>query len=100
VQDYGDVVVHVFDAEARTYYSLEDLWADARGWTGRGISPILRKPAGESSSLRGDSHQPRRLEDSPAGLIDYGPLLRLRSAPGGDRESHAARMPLPAPGGL
>jgi ribosome-associated protein len=29
VQDYGDVVVHVFDAEARTYYSLEDLWADA-----------------------------------------------------------------------
>ena len=29
VQDYGDVVVHVFDAEAREYYSLEDLWADA-----------------------------------------------------------------------
>jgi ribosome-associated protein len=30
VQDYGDVVVHVFDAEAREYYALEDLWADAR----------------------------------------------------------------------
>jgi ribosome-associated protein len=29
VQDYGDVVVHVFDAEARGYYALEDLWADA-----------------------------------------------------------------------
>jgi ribosome-associated protein len=29
VQDYGDVVVHVFDPEARTYYALEDLWADA-----------------------------------------------------------------------
>jgi ribosome-associated protein len=29
VQDYGDVVVHVFDAEAREYYALEDLWADA-----------------------------------------------------------------------
>lgn len=30
VQDYGDVVVHVFDQEARAYYALEDLWADAK----------------------------------------------------------------------
>ena len=29
VQDYGDVVVHIFDPEARKYYSLEELWADA-----------------------------------------------------------------------
>jgi ribosome-associated protein len=29
VQDYGDVVVHVFDAEARSYYALEELWPDA-----------------------------------------------------------------------
>ena len=29
VQDYGDIVVHVFDAEARKYYALEELWADA-----------------------------------------------------------------------
>ena len=29
VQDYGDVVVHVFDADARGYYALEELWADA-----------------------------------------------------------------------
>jgi ribosome-associated protein len=29
VQDYGDIVVHVFDPEAREYYSLEELWADA-----------------------------------------------------------------------
>ena len=29
VQDYGDVVVHIFDQEARDYYGLEDLWADA-----------------------------------------------------------------------
>lgn len=28
-QDYGDLVVHVFDDEARSYYALEDLWADA-----------------------------------------------------------------------
>ena len=29
VQDYGDIVVHVFDRESREYYALEDLWADA-----------------------------------------------------------------------
>lgn len=29
VQDYGDVIVHVFDADTRMYYALEDLWADA-----------------------------------------------------------------------
>ncbi|MCL1595634.1 MAG: ribosome silencing factor [Actinomycetia bacterium] len=27
--DYGDLVVHLFDAETRTYYDLERLWADA-----------------------------------------------------------------------
>jgi ribosome-associated protein len=29
VQDYGDIVVHVFDQDARGYYALEELWADA-----------------------------------------------------------------------
>ena len=29
VLDYGDVVVHLFQKEARDFYQLEDFWADA-----------------------------------------------------------------------
>ncbi|MBX7103253.1 MAG: ribosome silencing factor [Gemmataceae bacterium] len=29
VQDYGDVIIHIFDPAAREFYSLEELWADA-----------------------------------------------------------------------
>ena len=37
VQDYGDLVLHVFDQDTRQYYALEDLWADAPriDWTRR-----------------------------------------------------------------
>ena len=27
--DYSDVIVHVFSNESRSFYSIEDLWADA-----------------------------------------------------------------------
>jgi len=27
--DYGEVTIHVFDAEYRNYYRLDELWADA-----------------------------------------------------------------------
>ena len=27
--DFGDILVHVFDAEARDFYRIEDLWGDA-----------------------------------------------------------------------
>ena len=30
VQDYGDVLVHVFDPDTRDYYKLEELWADGK----------------------------------------------------------------------
>ena len=28
--DYGNVVVHVFQKDRRTYYGLEELWGDAK----------------------------------------------------------------------
>jgi len=35
VQDYGDIVIHLFDMHSRDYYRLEDLWAHAKRveWT-------------------------------------------------------------------
>lgn len=30
VLDYGDVMVHLFDAEARGYWDIEQLWSDAK----------------------------------------------------------------------
>ncbi|NDJ52914.1 MAG: ribosome silencing factor [Chloroflexi bacterium] len=29
VIDYGDIIIHVFSAEKRSYYSLEEFWRDA-----------------------------------------------------------------------
>ena len=41
LMDYGDVVFHVFQEEARRFYALERLWGDAPNETGvfAGISP-------------------------------------------------------------
>jgi ribosome-associated protein len=29
LMDYGDVITHIFDEQARSYYSLDRLWGDA-----------------------------------------------------------------------
>ncbi|HLN57122.1 MAG TPA: ribosome silencing factor [Thermoanaerobaculia bacterium] len=41
LMDYGDVVFHVFQAEARKFYALERLWGDAENETVRfaGMAP-------------------------------------------------------------
>ncbi len=35
--DYGSIVIHLFDQETRSYYDLENLWADAPKVDLRGI---------------------------------------------------------------
>ena len=30
LMDYGDVILHIFQTEAREFYDLEGLWADAK----------------------------------------------------------------------
>ena len=29
LMDYGDIIVHIFDEESRTFYDLERTWRDA-----------------------------------------------------------------------
>ncbi len=43
LQDYGDVVLHIFNTESRGFYSLEHLWADA---TRVDITEILTQEEG------------------------------------------------------
>lgn len=44
LQDYGDVVVHIFDKEARAFYDLDRLWADAKAID---LSDVLAQPDAE-----------------------------------------------------
>ena len=30
LMDYGDVIVHIFTEQAREFYAIEHLWADAK----------------------------------------------------------------------
>lgn len=39
LQDYGDIVVHIFTPEARKLYDLEHLWADAPHVNWEAIAP-------------------------------------------------------------
>jgi ribosome-associated protein len=40
--DYGDFVVHIFSAEGRSYYALEDIWGDAPQLEWRSDEPRVR----------------------------------------------------------
>jgi ribosome-associated protein len=42
LMDYGDVVFHVFQEEARKFYALERLWGDAANETGIFQRPSVR----------------------------------------------------------
>ena len=44
--DLGDVVVHIFDAEARQQYDLEQLWADAERIEWESSADHLPTPSG------------------------------------------------------
>jgi ribosome-associated protein len=51
--DYGSVVIHLFDAETREYYALEDLWGEAK----RVALPWAKSPDGKRGR-RGEGETP------------------------------------------
>jgi ribosome-associated protein len=65
--DYDDLIVHVFTADVREYYSLERLWRDAPEvfWNGRASAPKAGEATGsgagsDSSSSPGAAKRARR----------------------------------------
>jgi ribosome-associated protein len=50
--DYGSVVIHMFDAETRDYYALEDLWGQAKR------VPLPWKAEEGETVTRGDGETP------------------------------------------
>jgi ribosome-associated protein len=51
LEDFGDVVVHLMSGEAREFYGLEELWADAKPvtWT---RARRAKKPAAEGETTQ------------------------------------------------
>jgi ribosome-associated protein len=45
VQDYGDIVLHVFHPDTRKLYDLESLWADAKRVDWRNVLGLTAAPA-------------------------------------------------------
>jgi ribosome-associated protein len=48
--DYGDFVVHIFSAEAREYYALEEIWGDAPRLDWQEPGPAVAEPAPDRPS--------------------------------------------------
>lgn len=48
VQDYGDIVLHVFQPDARLLYDLEHLWSDARPVDWRALTGLPAVPVSEA----------------------------------------------------
>ena len=42
--DYGDIVIHLFDEQTRSYYALEDLWGGAKRM------PFQSRPSAEDTT--------------------------------------------------
>ena len=58
--DYGDFVVHIFSGEARTYYSLEEIWGDAPRLDWQDPDRVRPAPRGVADS---EAEEPADFDD-------------------------------------
>ncbi len=65
--DYGDLVVHIFSEDARTYYALEEIWGDAPRVEWQDPNRVKARPAVEDDDLA-PPHSPEDHDDD----IDFG----------------------------
>lgn len=57
ILDYGTVVIHIFDDETRAFYSLENLWADAKKVDiSKEVGAAARPIVGEEPSSESDAN--------------------------------------------
>lgn len=83
--DFDDVVVHLFQPEARSYYGLEDLWAD--------VPRVPFTPAPKSAAAPTERRQPTLgvgLDDLQLGA--FGAILPEAGA-GGGADADASESP-------
>ena len=100
--DYGSVVVHLFDAETRDYYALEDLWGEAERvplpWQKQKTG---RRGDGETRRLRANDHLISRSPCHPTlahcfSTMNILATLRDRFAPRSDDARHRRRPTCPS----
>jgi ribosome-associated protein len=60
--DYGDFVVHIFSADSRAYYALEEIWGDAPRLEWQSETPPTRlasRPAPQTFNAVEPSDEPQ-----------------------------------------
>ena len=92
--DYGDVVFHVFQEEARKFYALERLWGDAANETGL-LQRRLDAAAREQAAALAASHGGQDVAVPPVALPDAQSRARARDR--GDRAGRGSSVHDPDP---
>ena len=88
--DFGDVLVHVFEASVRKYYNLEGLWLDARRVSPEELGVVVRPPLPDS-----DDSEPDELSGYLSAAPDDEPATGEEAEEGEEPEDFYGQAPTP-----